>query len=61
MGYDRLCSCGSQEFSYPLYDARGIFVTNVCEKCEDEVKRGFRPEIFTDCGYECDEPIDEDY
>jgi hypothetical protein len=54
------CNCGSGEPCRPLCDARGIFVSYVCDKCEEEKKKGFRPEIFTDSNYYTDEPIDED-
>jgi len=56
----RPCDCGSEEPRYPLYDARGIFCTYVCDKCEKKVKSRYRPEIFEDGNYQCDEPIDED-
>ena len=41
-------------------DARGIFCTFVCDNCEAEKKRGFRPDILTDPDYRTVEPIDED-
>ena len=56
----RLCHCGSGLTSTELYDARGIYVSRVCEECEEKVKAQFRPEIFTNSLYECDEPIEED-
>ena len=52
------CPCGSGEQPEPVYDARGIFVTFVCDKCREKKLSGFRPEIFTDGDYECDEPVD---
>ena len=52
------CPCGSEEPSYILYDARGIACGRVCPKCEEDVKAKYRPEIFEDGNYECDEPID---
>ena len=55
----RKCSCGSGNFRYALYDARGIFCDYVCEVCEEKVKSKYRPEIFEDGNYECDEPIDD--
>lgn len=55
------CSCGSGEERYPLYDARGIFCTYVCTKCESEKKESYRSDIFKDSNYEADEPIEEDY
>jgi hypothetical protein len=57
-----LCDCGSGEPRYALSDARGIFCAYVCDKCEDEVKSHYRPEVFEDGDYTCDEPIEpEDY
>lgn len=60
MNKSYICRCGSGEHRYELVDARGIFVSYVCGACEDEVKSKYRPEIFTDGNYECDEPIDDD-
>ncbi len=58
----RTCPCGSGEPRYILYDARGIECGYVCEKCEEAVRARYRPEIFEDSNYECDEPIEpEDY
>jgi len=45
---------------YLKYDARGIPVTTVCEKCEEEKLKGYRPEIFTDANYGTTEPVEED-
>ena len=57
-----LCGCGSRKPRYELIDARGIFCTFVCEDCEEQKKRKYRRDIFEDCTYECDEPIEpEDY
>ena len=53
------CPCGSGEYGEPLYDARGIYVSKVCEKCEAKIKAGFRSDIFTDSDYWHDEPIEE--
>jgi hypothetical protein len=43
------------------YDARGIPLAKVCDKCRKEKLRGFRPEVLTDSSYEADEDIDGDY
>ncbi len=56
----RECPCGSGEYPVELYDARGIYAGKVCSKCEREKRAQFRPEIFTDPNYECDEPIDDE-
>lgn len=54
----RECNCGSGLERYELVDARGIFCSFVCEKCEETVKKKFRPDIFTDSNYWADEPIE---
>lgn len=56
----RKCFCGSGFFRYLLKDARGIAVGYVCDKCEAEKKKGYRPEIFTDSNYSTSEPIEPD-
>ena len=56
----RPCNCGSYEPSYELYDARGIYVQRVCDRCVEEVKSHYRPEIFTDSDYWTCEDIEED-
>jgi len=55
-----ICKCGSGRHSYELIDARGIYVSRVCEKCEDEVKSRYRPEIFEEMNYWTDEPVEEE-
>jgi hypothetical protein len=55
------CVCGSGLPSYVEYDARGIPLTKVCNKCKEERLSIYRPEVLTDSNYECDEPIEEDY
>ena len=43
------------------YDAQGIYLCKVCDKCEAEKLAGYRPEILT--GYtqaDVDEPIEEE-
>jgi hypothetical protein len=55
------CMCGSGLHKYALYDARGIFCTYVCDKCEDSKAARYRPEIFTDSNYYCEEQIEFDY
>lgn len=56
----RPCKCGSKRESYELLDARGIYVSRVCEKCEDEVRSKYRLEIFENMNYWADEPIEEE-
>jgi hypothetical protein len=44
--------------TWPLFDARGIYVARVCNACEATVRASYRPEIFSDPSYEADEEID---
>lgn len=58
----RLCGCGSLKHYEDIYDARGIFVTRVCDNCREEKLRGYRPEIFVDSQYDTyGECVEEDY
>lgn len=54
------CSCGSGWTRRDLIDARGIFCTFVCDRCEPEKRLRFRADIFEDGAYSADEQIDED-
>jgi hypothetical protein len=56
----KICPCGSGLHRRELKDARGIFCTFVCDKCEAAKKRNFRPDIFTDPNYPTVESVDED-
>jgi hypothetical protein len=56
----RTCSCGSEKERWAEYDARGIFLTFVCDDCRDEKLSHFRKDVLTDPNYWHDEPIDED-
>ena len=54
------CNCGSNLTRYPLYDGRGIFLTYVCEECEEKKKSRYNPVIldyYTQA--DVDEPIEE--
>lgn len=55
------CACGSGHPKRAAYDARGIFLTYLCDRCELEKLAGFRPEVLVDADYEADEPIDPDH
>jgi len=55
------CLCGSGEFPAEVFDARGVYVTVVCDRCRAERLKGYRPEIFTDSDYAADEPIEAEY
>ena len=57
----RKCTCDSGKWGEEVYDARGIYVTIVCDHCRDDKLGGYRVDIFTDPNYECDEDIGEDY
>ena len=54
------CPCGSGEPRRELVDARGIFSTFVCDRCESQRSKEFRPEIFSNPNYHADEPIEEE-
>lgn len=54
------CTCGSGLPKRAAYDARRIFLTYVCDRCEAAKLSHYRPDIFTDPNYWHDEPIDED-
>ena len=56
----KICSCGSGQYRYELTDARGIFISYVCDECVDKTMAHYRPEIFQDLKYEANEPVDED-
>jgi len=46
------------EDCWPVYDARGIYLTKVCDKCEKEKLSKYRKEVLDNPSYEADEPID---
>lgn len=54
------CFCGSGKYPEDIYDARGLFVTRVCDACKKDRLSGYRADIFTDGNYWSDEPIEED-
>jgi hypothetical protein len=41
------------------YDARGIYLTKVCDKCAETKLSSFRPDVLTDFNYYTDELIEE--
>lgn len=55
---EQICNCGSGFPRHPIHDGYGIFLTYVCEACEQTKLEGFRPDIMT--RYACDEDIDSD-
>ena len=54
------CPCGSGEPRRPLYDARNIFCTYVCDACEGEKRSHYRADVLNDPNYWHDEPIEGD-
>ena len=52
------CTCGSDEPRRELVDARNIFCCFVCDDCEGDKRRRYRPEALDDPGYEAGEPIE---
>ncbi len=54
------CPCGSGQYPEEVYDARGIYIAAVCDKCRAERLAGYRPEIFINPDYQCFEPIEEE-
>lgn len=42
------------------FDARGIELCRVCERCRDLQLAKYRRDVLTDFNYWHDEPIDED-
>ncbi len=56
--------CDHNEAGRPTwdeYDARGIYLCKVCDKCVKEKLSGFRREVLTNSNYSHDEPISEDH
>ncbi len=49
-----------QDESWPEYDARGIYLFKVCQRCARHKLATIRPDVLADPQYEADEPIDED-
>jgi hypothetical protein len=55
------CNCGSGLERRARFDARGIFLTYVCDKCEGEKIRSYRSEVLTDPNYDLmGEVLDDD-
>jgi hypothetical protein len=55
-----VCTCGSGLPRSAAYDARGIFLTYLCHRCEREKLSHYRPDVLTDPNYWHDEPIDDE-
>jgi hypothetical protein len=59
LSYDpTICSCGSGLKCRTMVDGHGIYLTHVCDRCEQRRTERYRPDIFE--RYPTDEPIDED-
>ena len=43
-----------------MYDARGIYIAKMCDRCERDRLKAYRPEVLTDRNYECCEDVDND-
>jgi hypothetical protein len=55
------CHCGSGLEREATFDARGIFLTYVCEKCRKEKLSHYRPEVLSDSNYDLmGETLDDD-
>jgi hypothetical protein len=52
------CTCGSGYQRHAKYDGHGIFLTYVCDKCEEEKMSKYRSDIMEP--YDTDEPLDYD-
>ncbi len=48
------------EGTWELFDARGIYLTRVCEKCEETKSKQYRLDVLNDSNYWTDEPIEEE-
>lgn len=47
----RLCPCGSGNHRSERYDGAGIFLTFVCDVCEEAKMARYNPRIFTSSAY----------
>ncbi len=61
VGLSPYCACQSGQYREAQYDARGIFLTYTCPKCERSKLGGFRADVLTDADYPADEQIEGDY
>ena len=54
------CPCGSRREAWILRDARGIECGYVCEDCEEETRKKYKPEVFENPHYYFGERIEPD-
>ena len=50
----------TKDNSWWEYDARGIPLARVCDKCRRDVLKRYRPDVLHDPNYEADEEIEAD-
>ena len=53
------CPCGSGLLPTLVYDARGIELGFMCERCRKRRLASYRPEVLIDPNYEHEEPLDD--
>jgi len=62
--YDKPCPCGSGELRYPLKDGAGLFLTYVCDRCEESARKRYNPDIWNNphyCATGDEEALEIDY
>jgi hypothetical protein len=47
------------EYTWSEYDARGIYLCLVCDKCVDAKLKEYRSDVLVDSNYWADEPVEE--
>jgi hypothetical protein len=52
------CACGSGEEPERIYDARGIYLCQCCDKCKDKALSRYRSDVLTNPCYWADEAIE---
>jgi len=53
------CLCGSGLPKFAIHDARGIFLTYVCDRCRKDKLSKYRKEVMENHDYDADEDIEE--
>ena len=48
------------EGTWAEYDARGIYLTKVCDLCVVHKLRAYRPDVLQNPSYKTDEPIEDE-
>lgn len=57
---EKTCTCGSGEPRWLEYDARGIPLTYVCDKCRAAKLKRYRPDVLDNPNYIADEQVEEE-